>query len=58
MRTLLWAALIAIGLFIAGTIVVWLAKAVIGALFYVLIGALLVGVIAFIVGKARRATNS
>lgn len=58
MRTLLWAALIAIGLFIAGTIVVWLAKAVIGALFYVLIGALLVGVIAFIVGKARRAMNS
>jgi hypothetical protein len=46
-------ALLVIGLFVAGSIVVWAVKAVIGVLFYVLIGALLVGAVVFIAGKVR-----
>lgn len=57
MRALLVAALVVIGLFVAGSIVVWLLKVVIGALFYVLVGALIVGAVVFIAGKVRNSVG-
>lgn len=51
------AALVVIGLFVAGSIVVWAVKAFIGVLFYVLIGALIVGGVVFIAGKVRKSVG-
>ncbi|GIL27136.1 hypothetical protein NUM_23900 [Actinocatenispora comari] len=57
MKALLMAALVVIGLFVAGSIVVWAVKAFIGVLFYVLIGALIVGGVVFIAGKVRKSVG-
>lgn len=51
------AALVVIGLFVAGSIVVWAVHALIGVLFYVLIGALIVGGVVFIAGKVRKSVG-
>jgi uncharacterized membrane protein len=56
-KALLMAALVVIGLFIAGSLVVWAVKAFIGVLFYVLIGALIVGGVVFIAGKVRKSVG-
>jgi uncharacterized membrane protein len=56
-KALLMAALVVIGLFVAGSIVVWAVKAFIGVLFYVLIGALIVGGVVFIAGKVRKSVG-
>lgn len=57
MKALLTAVLVVIGLFVAGSLVVWALKAVIGVLFYVLIGALIVGGVVYIAGKVRKSVN-
>jgi hypothetical protein len=51
------AALVVIGLFVAGSLVVWAVKAFIGVLFYVLVGALIVGGVVFIAGKVRKSVG-
>lgn|GEM_PF-5603261 len=51
------AALVVIGLFVAGSLVVWAVKAVLGVLVYVLIGALIVGGVVFIAGKVRKSVG-
>jgi hypothetical protein len=53
-KALLMAALVVIGLFVAGSLVVWAVKAFIGVLFYVLIGALIVGGVVFIAGMGAQ----
>ncbi|MGA8113287.1 MAG: hypothetical protein WCA46_06470 [Actinocatenispora sp.] len=58
MKALLMAALLVVGLFVAGALVVWALKAVIGVLFYVLIGALIVGGVVYIAGRVRKSVNS
>ncbi|HEY3505300.1 MAG TPA: hypothetical protein VGN37_21265 [Actinocatenispora sp.] len=57
MKALVVAALLVIGLFVAGSLVVWALHAVLGVLFYVLIGALVVGGVVFIAGRVRRSVN-
>ncbi|BCJ27089.1 hypothetical protein AB0I55_11100 [Actinocatenispora sera] len=57
MKALLMAALVVIGLFVAGSLVVWAVKAFIGVLFYVLVGALIVGGVVFIAGKVRKSVG-
>ncbi len=57
MKALLTAALVVLGLFVAGALVVWVVKAVLGVLIYVLIGALIVGGVVFIAGRVRRSVN-
>lgn len=56
-KALVMAALVVIGLFVAGSLVVWALKAVLGVLFYVLIGALIVGGVVFIAGRVRKSVN-
>jgi hypothetical protein len=56
-KALLMAALVVIGLFVAGSLVVWAVKAFIGVLFYVLVGALIVGGVVFIAGKVRKSVG-
>lgn len=57
MKALVVAALLVIGLFVAGSLVVWALHAVLGVLFYVLIGALVVGGVVFVAGRVRRSVN-
>jgi undecaprenyl pyrophosphate phosphatase UppP len=42
------------GLFVVGAIAVWLFQALIGAAFYLIVGALVVGGAVWLYGKARR----
>lgn len=53
-RALVMAALVVVGLFVAGSIVVWAVKAVIGMLIPVLVIALVGGGILYIVSKVRK----
>jgi undecaprenyl pyrophosphate phosphatase UppP len=43
-----------VGLFVVGAIAVWLFQALIGAAFYLIVGALVVGGAVWLYGKARR----
>lgn len=57
MRMLLLAAAVVVGIFVLGSILVAALKIALGLLFYVLIGALIVGAIVFITGKVRGAAH-
>ncbi|MDG6104259.1 hypothetical protein Daura_11535 [Dactylosporangium aurantiacum] len=45
---------VVVGLFVAGAIAVWLFKALLGALFYIVVGAVVVGGAVWLYGRARR----
>ncbi|HWB35576.1 MAG TPA: hypothetical protein VHA75_06075 [Rugosimonospora sp.] len=47
--------LLVVGLFVVGVIGWWLLKAIIGVLFYILVGAVVVGGAIFLYGRAKRA---
>ncbi len=49
------ALLLVVGLAVAGMVAVWAIKAFIGVIFYVLVGALIVGGGVYLYGKAKRA---
>jgi hypothetical protein len=49
--------LLVAGLFVVGVVGWWLLKAVIGVLFYILVGAVVVGGAIFIYGRAKRAIS-
>jgi O-antigen/teichoic acid export membrane protein len=49
------ALLVIIGLAVAGFIAVWAIKALFGAIFYILVGALVVGGVVYVYGKAKKA---
>ncbi len=49
------AAALIIALFVAGSVVVWLIKATIGLLFYIIVGAIAVGAVVYLYGKAKTA---
>jgi hypothetical protein len=57
MRALVMAVLVVIGLFVAGTIVVWAVKALIGVLFWVLVAAVAVGAVVFVAGRVRHSVG-
>lgn len=57
MRALLMAVLIIVGLVVAGSIVVWAVHALLGVLFWVVVGALAVGAVVFIAGRVRRSVG-
>ncbi|WP_203660013.1 hypothetical protein [Actinocatenispora rupis] len=56
-KALVMAALVVVGLFVAGSLVVWALHALFGVLFYVLIGALIVGGVVFIAGRVRKSVG-
>ena len=45
---------VVVGLFVAGAIAVWLFKALLGAVFYLVVGAVVVGGAVWLYGRARR----
>jgi O-antigen/teichoic acid export membrane protein len=45
---------VVVGLFVAGAIAVWLFKALLGAVFYLIVGAVVVGGAVWLYGRARR----
>ena len=49
------ALLLVVGLAVAGMIAIWAIKAFIGVIFYVLVGALIVGGGVYLYGRAKRA---
>jgi uncharacterized membrane protein len=49
------ALLLIVGLAVAGMVAVWAIKAFIGVIFYILVGALIVGGGVYLYGKAKRA---
>lgn len=57
MRALLMAIVIVVGLVVAGSIVVWAVHALLGVLFWVVVGALAVGAVVFIAGRVRRSVG-
>ena len=48
---------VVVGLFIAGAIAVWLFKALLGAIFYLIVGAVVVGGAVWLYGRARRSLS-
>ncbi len=57
MRALLMAVLIIAGLVVAGSIVVWAVHALLGVLFWVVVGALAVGAVVFVAGRVRNSVG-
>jgi hypothetical protein len=57
-RYLAGAVAVVIGLFVAGVIAVWLFKALLGAAFYLIVGAVVVGGAIWIYSKAKRGLGS
>ncbi|MET7399607.1 hypothetical protein ABZS66_39600 [Dactylosporangium sp. NPDC005572] len=47
-----------VGLFVAGVIAVWLFKALLGAAFYLIVGAVVVGGAIYLYGKAKKGLGS
>lgn len=56
-KALLVAAAIVIGLFVAGSIVMWILHALFSVLGYLILGALAVGAVWFIAGRVRKSIN-
>ncbi|HET6211958.1 MAG TPA: hypothetical protein VFE14_03690 [Micromonosporaceae bacterium] len=54
-RLLAWVVLPIVGLVLAGMLAIWLFKALLGLVFYLLVGALVVGGGVYLYGRARRA---
>ncbi|UWZ38716.1 hypothetical protein Drose_11100 [Dactylosporangium roseum] len=53
-RFVVGAIAVVVGLFVAGAIAVWLFKALLGALFYLVVGALVVGGAVWLYGRVKR----
>ncbi|MEV0130180.1 hypothetical protein AB0H83_17185 [Dactylosporangium sp. NPDC050688] len=49
---------VVVGLFVAGAIAVWLFKALLGAAFYLIVGAVVVGGAVWLYGRTRRSLSS
>ncbi len=49
---------VVVALFVVGAIAVWLFKALLGAAFYLIVGAVVVGGAVWLYGKARRGLSS
>jgi hypothetical protein len=54
-RLLAWVVLPIVGLVLAGMLAIWLFKALLGLVFYLIVGVLVVGGGVYLYGRARRA---
>ncbi|UWP84801.1 hypothetical protein [Dactylosporangium fulvum] len=57
-RFVVGAIAVVVGLFVAGAIAFWLFKALLGVLFYLVVGALVVGGAVWLYGRAKRSLGT